>query len=61
VTNMPDNALVAFRLFLVAAQEKSPMMSQQGQVATYTIKGMPEISFIKVRGDWYFADGKTRK
>jgi hypothetical protein len=53
IASMPDEMLPSLRAELVAAQQKTPSMTYKGQVATYTFDGLPELSFVKLKGQWY--------
>jgi hypothetical protein len=56
--SMPDSMLAGIRAQLVAAQEKTPVMSYKDQVATYTFDGQPELSFVRLKGQWYLYHAK---
>jgi hypothetical protein len=50
--------LAGIRAQLDAAQQMKPLMNYKGQVATYTFDGQPELSFVKLKGQWYLYHAK---
>ena len=60
MAEMTDDALAGYRMMLVAAQHKAPVLSDRGQIATYALDGLPELSFVKVKGQWYLYHAKKK-